>query len=388
VTRATLDSPPETAPSPSHIAIGRGADDAGSLPSLGAHDLAEIMGAFTRVTDRLQGAHQALQAEVQRLNHELHETNEQLRRSRQLAALGQMAAGIAHEVRNPLGSIRLYASMLAEDLNDRPGSSRLAQQIARAVSDLDAVVGDVLNFAREVQVRPSTLSVRAVFDQALETCCALLRESSVEVWRDPAAEAALPPLFVDGSLINQALVNLVRNAVEAMSGRGVLNLIAATDETAVDRSGAEGDAAPHPTLLLIIDDTGPGIPEDIIDRIFNPFFTTRPTGTGLGLAIVHRLVDAHGGEIRITRNAAGGASVILRLPAAPKRQEPLNGRTGEQERAAKPGQRLCAAPDSTRPRGLQSNLRLPPRATAPGPKPQVLTPAHLLEGDERARPRS
>lgn len=273
---------------------------------LEAHDLAEIMSAFTTVTDRLQGAHQALQEEVRRLNRELHETNEQLRRSRQLAALGQMAAGIAHEVRNPLGSIRLYASMLAQDLADRPESLRLASQITRAVADLDAVVGDVLTFAREMKIRPAPVRVAQLFDQALESCLGVMHGARLEVRRDAAAEAALPPVLVDGPLVTAALANLVRNAVEAMPEGGSLTLTANAD------AGETADAPP--SVRLTVDDTGPGIPDEIVERIFNPFFTTRPAGTGLGLAIVHRIIDAHGGEIHIGRNAAGGASITLRFP--------------------------------------------------------------------------
>lgn len=290
-------------------------------PAREAQELAEIMTAFTQVTDRLQGAHQTLQAEVQRLNHELRETNEQLRRSRQLAALGQMAAGIAHEIRNPLGSIRLYASMLAEDLTDRPDSNRLATQIARAVRDLDAVVGDVLNFAREMKIRPAPTEVSALIDQAVEGCRGLLHESSVEIRRDLASESPRPALDIDPTLINQALINLIRNAIEAMEGRGILTLMAELDGIAESTSTRNLDEAEEAFtqrrwMRIVVDDTGPGIPEEIAERIFNPFFTTRHTGTGLGLAIVHRIVDAHGGEIHIGRNAAGGASISLRLPVA------------------------------------------------------------------------
>ncbi|MCC6908926.1 MAG: hypothetical protein IT430_13365 [Phycisphaerales bacterium] len=286
-----------------------------ALAAREAQDLAEIMTAFTQVTDRLQGAHQTLQAEVRRLNHELHETNEQLRRSRQLAALGQMAAGIAHEIRNPLASIRLYASMLAEDLSDRPDSNRLAAQIARAVRDLDAVVGDVLNFARELKINPAAARVTSLLDQAIEACRGLLHDSRVEVRRNLKNESRLPALHVDAAVLNQALVNLIRNAIEAMSGDGTLTLSAALR---ADRppSAPDDDGAGDEWCILTIDDTGPGIPPEIVERIFNPFFTTRQSGTGLGLAIVHRIVDAHGGEITVGRNGAGGASIALRLPTA------------------------------------------------------------------------
>lgn len=321
MTRTLLDARPAARPArPARPTRPRDLASEAPVPatagsSIETTDLAEIMSAFTRVTDRLQGAHQALQAEVSRLNRELRETNEQLRRSRQLAALGQMAAGIAHEVRNPLGSIRLYASLLVDDLADRPESSRLARQIARAVSDLDAVVGDVLSFAREITIRPAPLGVGAALDQAIESCRALMHEARIVVRRNAESEATLPPLLADASLLNQALVNVIRNAIEAMSGEGTLTISGVND--APQQSAGAGDAIVAPAVMLKIDDTGPGIPEEIAERIFNPFFTTRAAGTGLGLAIVHRIIDAHGGEIRIGRAEGGGASIGLRLPTAP-----------------------------------------------------------------------
>ncbi|MCL4198559.1 MAG: hypothetical protein KJZ69_13820 [Phycisphaerales bacterium] len=313
MTRTLLDARPAR-PARSRSRAAEPPPPATAGASIETPDLAEIMSAFTRVTDRLQGAHQTLQAEVSRLNRELRETNEQLRRSRQLAALGQMAAGIAHEVRNPLGSIRLYASLLVDDLADRPESIRLARQIARAVSDLDAVVGDVLNFAREITIRPAPLGVGAALDQAIESCRAMMHEARIVVRRNAESEATLPPLLADASLLNQALVNVIRNAVEAMSGEGTLTLYAEVDPSEPPKDA--GGVAAAPAILLKIDDTGPGIPEEISERIFNPFFTTRAAGTGLGLAIVHRIIDAHGGEIRIGRAEGGGASIGLRLPTA------------------------------------------------------------------------
>jgi signal transduction histidine kinase len=124
-------------------------------------ELAELLGAFNDVTGRLQRTHERLQREVAGLKRELREANEQLSRSRRLAALGEMAAGIAHEVRNPLSSIRLYARMLEQDLADRPDQRSIAGRIGAAVHGLDAVVGDVLNFARELRVRPGRRSTLA-----------------------------------------------------------------------------------------------------------------------------------------------------------------------------------------------------------------------------------
>jgi len=188
-------------------------------------DMAELMDAFNTVTVRLQRTHGALQSEVRRLKRELRETNEKLRRSRELAALGQMAAGIAHEIRNPLGSIRLYASMLAEDLADREDCERMARRIEQATTDLDAIVGDVLAFSREIEPRAVSVHPCDLVNQALESTVSLLHQSSIEIRRqDLESKDACPNVFADPGVINQALGNLVRNAIEAMEGAGVLEI--------------------------------------------------------------------------------------------------------------------------------------------------------------------
>ena len=123
-------------------------------PTLGLDDLRQLMLTINETTQRLQQTHESLQLEVSRLQGELAEANAQLLRSRSLAALGEMAAGIAHEIRNPLASIGLYAQMLVEDLADRPETSRLAGKIGGAVDRLDTIVRDVLRFARATSVQP------------------------------------------------------------------------------------------------------------------------------------------------------------------------------------------------------------------------------------------
>ncbi len=277
--------------------------DAAGLGSMTPKDLGELVSAFSEVTSRLEGTHAQLRAEVARLSGELREANEQLQRSRRLAALGEMAAGISHEIRNPLASIRLYARMLEEDLPDRPEQQCNAQKIGSAVSRLDAIVGDVLSFAREIRVRPEQTRAGELFDEALAMC----ETGETQVRR----EGDELELGADTTLCLQALVNLVRNAVDA--GGDSLTLRART-EREVDDAGS-----PRAWSVLSVIDTGPGIEPDVIERMFNPFFTTRATGTGLGLAIVHRILDAHAGRVEVRNNTdrtpgAPGATVELWLP--------------------------------------------------------------------------
>lgn len=256
-------------------------------------DLGEIVRAYSEVTQRLEESHETLNREVVRLQQELASANAALQRSRRLAALGEMAAGIAHEIRNPLASIQLYANMLEADLAAMAPQQGVARKIASAVRGLDGIVNDVLSFAREIKLRPIEGSVLEALERAVETVRPMIDASAVSVqW--PHHDAML---CCDHELLHQALVNLVRNAVEAMPSGGVLMLGVEVNDT-------------H--CQLTVRDTGSGIDPDEIDRIFNPFFTTRATGTGLGLAIVHRIIDAHGGSIAVHNDE--GAVFTLLLP--------------------------------------------------------------------------
>ena len=291
-------------------------------------ELAEIIGAYNEVTAKLQRSHEALQQEVVRLQKELASADAQLQRSKQLAALGEMAAGIAHEIRNPLAAIQLYADLVADDVTpmiDVTPCRRAATtardnalKIADAVRGLDGIVHDVLNVARELQPRLRPIPVGRMFDRALQTQQPSIDEAAV---RTQISGTELV-VRVDADLMQQALVNLIRNALQAMtekgcgSGVGRLTLSARPELDFV---------------VLSVADTGTGIDQTAVDRIFNPFFTTRNTGTGLGLAIVHRIVDAHGGTISVSNDpVTGGAMFELRLIVA----DPACGLAPVQETAA------------------------------------------------------
>ncbi len=303
------DTPTRTSPVPASPPIEVPAIPAPTgIGRMSATDLAELVEAFGGVTARLEATHAQLRGEVSRLNEELRHANDQLERSRRLAALGEMAAGISHEIRNPLASIRLYARMLEEDLGDRPEQRGVATKIAGAVTRLDAIVGDVLTFSREIRVRTHPCEPAALFEEALGLCAL----AGVEVDRGQIAEIELA---CDAGLCVQALVNLVRNAGEAMDGGGRL-WVGARRENEVDGGGHV-----RPWAVLWVRDSGPGIRPDVVERMFNPFFTTRATGTGLGLAIVHRILDAHSGRVEVISgigektDAPRGATVELWFPA-------------------------------------------------------------------------
>lgn len=297
--------PAAEGPAASDLLTRDGAPDEQLSPG----DLAELLATFNTVTSRVQESHERLRSEVARLSSELREANACIERSRRLAALGEMAAGIAHEVRNPLGSIALYARMLEDDLADRASEQGIARKILRAVRGLDAVVHDVLNFAREMRVNPEWVDAGSLFDLAIEASGVPMTGIRVErAWK---ASRGAPAVWCDPVLMRQALGNIIRNGAEANqeSGRGPGSLV-----LSAWREGRGAGAV----MGLSVRDTGTGVPEDALERLFNPFYTTRHAGTGLGLAIVHRIVDAHGGSVRISNvSSPPGAIVELRLPLAP-----------------------------------------------------------------------
>lgn len=286
-------------------------------------ELAQIIRAYTQVTDKLEKSHAMLGSEVERLQKELASTDAQLQRSRRLAALGEMAAGIAHEIRNPLGAIQLYAGMLEEDMTTlsqqatgHPQQSvaiiqeaaQTARKIASAVRGLDSIVNDVLTFSREMQPRAVSLGVPAVLGRCAEAIWPVVTQANIRLIlpdADTRPELDHLMLLADPELLHQAMLNLMRNAVDAITSHKAGDLASRTIWLDARREGTH--------VVLIVRDSGPGIPEQAIDRIFNPFFTTRDTGTGLGLAIVHRIADAHGGAIAAFNDQ--GAVFELSLPA-------------------------------------------------------------------------
>jgi signal transduction histidine kinase len=267
-------------------------------------ELGRIIMAYSEVTERLQQSHEQLTETVRALRLELNEKNRLLERKNRLAALGEMAAGMAHEIRNPLGGIQLYASMLAKDVADRDDSLTTVKKISAGVKRLDALVTQVLQFSREIVAFPQPMDLAEAVEQAVDLASEKLAKYGVACRVTGQAPLAIN---ADPLLIGQAVLNLVLNAAEAMGDAGVeggevrVTYAAATDD----------DAAKQ--FRLAVEDTGPGIPAEAMDKIFNPFFTTKDTGTGLGLAIVHRMVEAHDGTIVVTNVRGGGARFEIRI---------------------------------------------------------------------------
>lgn len=275
--------------------------DTSSSPSAKRiEELGQIIMAYSDVTEKLQKSHDELKQTVQRLRSELSEKNRMLERKNRLAAVGEMAAGMAHEIRNPLGGIQLYASLLLKDLTDRPDCCELVRKIADGVKRLEALVSQVLQFTREIRAVVVETDLHKLIEQTAELVRPQLAYKEVSLVVDCPS-----PMIVriDPLLIGQSLLNLLLNAVHAMSGGGEILVQASAPH------GGTGAKQVH----LIVQDEGPGVPTGILDRIFDPFFTTRAEGTGLGLAIVHRVVEAHEGTITATNVDGGGARFEIRI---------------------------------------------------------------------------
>ena len=228
---------------------------------------------------------------------EIRRLQEQVRRNERLTALGNLAAGVAHEIRNPLSSIKGFATFLAGKVQgqDKEAARAMVQETDR----LNRVVSELLEFARPGEMRLRDEDVVQVVEQALRLAQADVKAKGVAVRFEQGG--ALPRVPLDPERFIQALLNLFLNAVQAMDQGGTLRISVTSDP----------DAG---IVALRIADTGHGMAAELLSDIFNPYFTTKSSGTGLGLAIVHRIVEAHGGEIKVESVVGQGTVFTIQLP--------------------------------------------------------------------------
>lgn len=226
---------------------------------------------------------------------ELRRLQEQVRRNERLTALGSLAAGVAHEIRNPLSSIKGFATYLSGKVQGQ--DQEAARAMVQETDRLNRVVTELLEFARPARMQRKDVDVNQLVERALRLIRADTEAKGIRVVFTP--DKALPHALLDAERLTQALLNLFLNAVQAMDPGGVLHI------TAVLEQGR---------IALRIADTGCGMPEDLLPGIFNPYFTTKTSGTGLGLAIVHRIIEAHGGEVKVESRVGQGTVFTLLLP--------------------------------------------------------------------------
>lgn len=290
---------------------------------------AMVVNRFVLESRRQTLRYQALAETLAEANRRLELAQAEARRSERLAALGQLSAGLAHEIRNPLGVIKGSAEMLTQKLaQSNPLATELAGYISTETNRLSALVTRFLDFARPLHADLTPLDITTVLDRALNDVAQVWKGAPVKV--EKQYEGNLPLVPMDESLCEQAFVNIIQNAYDAMSPKGGslrVNVEQARRDTR-DTEGVEG-------VEIRIADSGPGIAPELREQIFNPFVTTKKTGVGLGLSIVSKIIDGHHGFIRIesgSQSAAedgqgAGACFVMFLPtvnaAAPAGQAHL-----------------------------------------------------------------
>jgi signal transduction histidine kinase len=238
--------------------------------------------------------YQELAETLAETNLRLERAQAEARRSERLAALGQLSAGLAHEIRNPLGVIKGSAEMLTQKLGEsNPLATELAGYISTETNRLSALVTRFLDFARPLHADLTSQDVTAVLDRALNDVAQFWKGPPVQVEKNYAHNLTAVPM--DESLCEQAFVNIVQNAYDAMGAIGGGTLCVQARGTRANRN----DGRNVDGVEVRIEDTGPGIPPELREQIFNPFVTTKKSGVGLGLSIVSKIIDGHHGTIRI-----------------------------------------------------------------------------------------
>jgi signal transduction histidine kinase len=229
-----------------------------------------------------------------------------------LASLGEMAAGIAHELKNPLAGIEVMAGLLRRQVPDSRDAQSLLADIISEAKLANAIVHEMLEFVRPVRLEVERTEVAEVLQQAITLAESNVPRGDIDVTLD--IEPALPAIDGDRHQLAQVFTNLMTNAFEALDGRGRIAITAVTSSVEQDPASA-GIQPPIQIVVVEVADDGPGIPAGTTDKIFDPFFTTKPQGSGLGLPIVRKIVDAHDGRIDVN-SSSRGTRFRVTLPVA------------------------------------------------------------------------
>jgi len=230
-----------------------------------------------------------------------------------LASLGEMAAGIAHELKNPLAGIEVMASLLRRQVQNAPAAQSLVADILSEAKLANSIVVEMLEFVRPVRLQVERIDVSDVIQQSITLAESKVRRGDAEVRTD--IERGLPMIEGDSHQLMQVFTNLLANAFEALEGKGLVLIKAFPSAIEADPT-LVGEQPPTPTVVVDVADDGPGLPVDARDKIFDPFFTTKPQGSGLGLAIVRKIVDAHDGRIDVHSEPQKGTRFRVTLPVS------------------------------------------------------------------------
>lgn len=275
-------------------------------------NLKTAISSFNKTASTLQSSFESLKKKVEGLNKELELKNreiermksleEQADRNSRLTAMGEMAVKIAHEIRNPLGSIELFTSLLQREITD-DSHKNLLEHISSGIKNLNHVISNLLTFTKQPKPIFKEFDVHKFLDDLLQFSKFLLNNNNIRLEKEYSP--SLPIGWGDEELLKQVFLNLLLNAVQSMPKGGVLKVKAGLGEKLKVNT---------PFIEIKIIDTGDGITEDNLKKIFNPFYTTRERGTGLGLAIVHNIIELHKGIIEVESKVGKGTAFTILLP--------------------------------------------------------------------------
>lgn len=230
---------------------------------------------------------------------EVQDLKREIERSQRLASLGKLAAGIAHEIRNPLSSIKGFATYFGERYKQIPEDHKTAEIMVQEVERLNRVIGQLLEFARPMEIQKKSTPIHTVIQDSLKMIEKDAEKKGITIKTRLSPE--ITQVSLDSDRINQVLLNLYLNAIEAMGQGGMLGIDLSRDERSA-------------RIKIAVSDTGVGIKGENLDHIFDPYFTTKQSGTGLGLAIVHKIIESHKGEVRVESEPGKGTTVTILLP--------------------------------------------------------------------------
>jgi nitrogen-specific signal transduction histidine kinase len=231
-----------------------------------------------------------------------------------LASLGEMAAGIAHELKNPLAGIEVMAGLLRRQVTDSPDAQSLLADIISEAKLANAIVVEMLEFVRPIRLQMEQTDIREVLQQSVTLAEGKAHRGDTSLTLD--LDRDLPMLDGDFHQLCQVFSNLLINAFEALDGRGQIAIKAAAEVVAPDPAFSAEAQVPTRAVVVDVIDNGPGVPAELSDRIFVPFFTTKPKGSGLGLPIVRKIVDAHEGRIDLSSSVDTGTRFRVTLPVS------------------------------------------------------------------------
>jgi signal transduction histidine kinase len=253
-------------------------------------EIGELARSFNDMSDQLLRTRQRMD-----------EANRKLVQAEKLASIGRLAATIAHEIRNPLTSVKLNIQKVTEDRRLEESEREHLSLSMEGIGQIERFIKELLNYARMADLSLDRFPVEQVLEESFKMLQAALSQKGIRVEKIYAS--GLPPVLVDGDKMRQVFLNVLRNAEEALDAGGCISV-------AVDTSG---EGASRKVRVRISDD-GPGIPEKDRDNIFEPFFTTKPSGFGLGLANARKIVEQHNGTIKLSRKKSRGTSFVILIP--------------------------------------------------------------------------